>query len=183
MECRVAVHINDNLFNRLSRVRGEKVPPDVFRPFLDGIKRIDADLFKDPRFTKDPRIVDVWTFARKDFSFLYLYRRPEEIFESTKTAGHLPIYGPGHRTRVACVNEIKRRRERFLSNLNKLAVPYEEILFPVDFSPDIVLQKLSLLGVDLPLDRAREVWSRTFVSPGVPVPVPGDLKLVHDPRP
>ena len=176
MECAEVTDVNDLMFAWIMGRNASAM--NLATRFGDRIRKLPHDAIKDPRFFKNDRIIEAWSICRDDLSVLYLDREPAQVWESNRRIGQVREYPDGgmRGAKERAVLHIVKKRSELLSMVNARGIPRQVLRFPEEFSVDFIRSKLAKLGIVLAdEDRAREVWSQTYVLPGKTIPIPSDV--------
>jgi len=153
MEDWYTVYINNAIF---THVRAGNFDIEQFGK---SIKKIQADVIKDPRFTWCPENIRTWWHFRKDFKLLILHRRIEHCLKSRQELiadYHDPKRGNN-------LTEFKTDFADFLTEALLLHIPYKIIIYP-EFLTEYEKVYDALQELDILFDKEKgiKVWNETI---------------------
>jgi len=120
-------------------------------------RQLSVHMFKDPRFTWSPKLIEMWWTVRKDLEVLLLHRNVQEIIESR---GRLPqTYQEPKPERVNKPEVYKSDFHDFLTKLLELQIPYEILFYP-NFTRDyeMVVRALNKLSYYFEPWKSEKIW-------------------------
>ncbi len=113
-----------------------------------------VDVFKDPRFTWNPALVEAWWSVRQDIKFIICHRKIEDVYKSRKAM--LPHQDDPKRKELA---EYKIDFADFFTCILELKIPYCLLYFPnFLFDFDGVHYLLNDIGLEHNYDKGKKVW-------------------------
>jgi hypothetical protein len=133
-----------------------------------------VDVFKDPRFTWHPDLIEAWWEVRKDIKLIICHRDIEQIYKSRKALNNTGQDDPKRAVHPSNP-EVELPRYKidfadFFTKVLEIGIDYELLFFP-KFLEDFesTWKSLNRIGLTHDYNNGQEVWNKLI-----------DVSLMHD---
>jgi hypothetical protein len=131
--------------------------------YKEAIEKVDkderqgkVDIFKDPRLTWNPELIESWWCVRKDIKLIICHRDIEQIYKSRKSME--PHQDDPKRTEI---NEYKIDFADFFTEVLKLDIPYILLFYPKFLENfDSTWEELCKIGLTHDYNNGKNIWNK-----------------------
>lgn len=124
-----------------------------------------VDVFKDPRFTWHPDLIEAWWNVRKDIKLIICHRDIDQIYKSRKALNNTGQDDPKRAVHPSNPDiELPRYKidfADFFTRVLEIGIDYKLLFFPKflqDF--DSTWKSLNEIGLDHRYEKGQEVWNK-----------------------